>query len=219
MQIRYLLLPPVPHGKGSHILGGQRQVGGDAEEHIRGEYVDGRFDEAHIAVGRLDEDLRLLVFEHPLFQKFQFPVQLGAAGRQVAVEAEVLPVEARSHQGEQDGRRAHQRHDLDAPLVRGLHHKGAGVGHAGAAGFGEQADVLALFGIFQEAGALFGRGVLGDLVEGEFAEGLRRVGLFDEAPGGFGALGDENIQAVEDVDNILWEGVGCVFAQGRGDEV
>ena len=101
----------------------------------------------------------------------------------------------------------------------GLHDEGAWVGHARAARLGKQADVLSFFGIFQKPGAFFGRCMLGDLVKGEFAEGFYRIGLPDEPPGSLGALGDENVQSVEDVDDILGKSMCYAFAQGSGDEI
>ena len=193
MQIRHLLLPPVPYGQRAHILRGQRQVSSNAKEHIRRKSIHSRFNEGFIAVGRFNKNLRLAVFENPLLQKLQFFVQLGAAGWQVAVEAEVLPVEARGHQAKQDGRRADQGHHLNASLMGRLHYKSAGVCYPRTAGLGEQADVFTLFGVFQETGAFLRGCVLGDLVERELAEGFHRIRLLNEAPGGLGAFGDENI--------------------------
>jgi len=67
---------------------------------------------------------------------------LGFLGRQVAVEGEALAAQTRGHQRQQNRRRTDQRDDGNAFAVRGHDQRRAGVGHRGAARFGQQADIV-----------------------------------------------------------------------------
>lgn len=219
MQIRHLCLAPLCDGERAHVLGGQGKVRRNAKQHIGGKGVDSRFNQAHIPIGRFNENLRLGMLEHPLLQKFELFLQLRLFGRQVAVEAKVLPVHAGSHQPQQNRRRPNEGHYLNTPLMCRLYDNSAGVSDARAAGFGEETYVFALFGISQEALPVLRGRMLGNFVKGQLTEGLNGVGRLDKAAGGLGALGNEDIQPVQDINDVLRQCVFCAFSERGGDEI
>ena len=64
----------------------------------------------------------------------------GGVNGKVAVEFELLAVEAAGHEGEEDGAGADEWADGGASLLRDGGEELAGVGDAGAAGFANQSD-------------------------------------------------------------------------------
>jgi hypothetical protein len=61
--------------------------------------------------------------------------------------------------------------------------------------------------------------MLGNFVKGQLTEGLYRVGLLDKPAGGLGTLGNEDIQPVQDVNDVLRQGMYRPFSKRCGDEI
>ncbi len=96
-----------------------------------------------VAIGRLDEELRLVARARIAFHAPQCVRARFGLDRKVPVEREALPVHAGGHQREQDCRRSHQRNHAKARVVRRRNERRAGIRHAGAAGVRQQTDVRA----------------------------------------------------------------------------
>ena len=89
-----------------------------------------------VAVRRFDEKLRLMFAVHPLFEGFQ---PLGTFTRfdgKIAVESETLPVESRSHNGQDDRRGAHQRNDFQVLSLGNGNNICSRIGYSRTTGFG-----------------------------------------------------------------------------------
>ena len=87
-------------------------------------------EQPQISVRSLDEQLRLSLGPGPLLEAADRLSPLGVLDGQIAVECERLPVEARSHQREQDRRRADQRRYADSVPVGQRRQVGSRIGHA-----------------------------------------------------------------------------------------
>jgi len=93
---------PVRHASARDGLAGERQVDRDADERRWCAGRQQRVEQGAVAVGRLDENLRLLCLAGLQFEISQALCALGGVDGQVALERETLPVQARGHQREQD---------------------------------------------------------------------------------------------------------------------
>ncbi len=140
--------------------------------------------------------------------------------RQITVEGETLADHARGHQRQQDGGGAHQGADRDAVIVRQAHQFGAGVGHGGTAGLGQQAHVEAVKQGAQQAFEFAVAGVLVEFQQGQLLNGGDRRQLLEEGPGGLGVFDDEGAQAGADAACFVGQHpLQRAVAQGRGNQV
>ncbi len=210
---------PLRHGTRADPFGIEGEVAGDAERSGRRQRLQHRFEEGHIAVGRLDEQLGVAVALHLLLQAAQDAHELVFLARQIAVEGELLSVEARGHQCQQERRRAYKRHHLDAFLVCLTHQQGPGVGHRRAARFGQQPQRVALPHRSEQPPDRVRRGVFVQLFDVQFGDGKGRIGRFDEAACRPRTLGHEMAQRMQVPDDVGRDGVDGLLAQGRRDEV
>ena len=103
-----IILQPLAGGEGADGLGGEGEVAGDTDEGLR-RHLGGQLGEEFVvAVGCLDEYLRLVVAEDALLDALEGFLPLLDVEGEVAEEGEVLPVEPRGHEAEDDGARAHE---------------------------------------------------------------------------------------------------------------
>lgn len=58
-----------------------------------------------------------------------------------------------------------------------------------------------------------------DFVKSQFVEWFDWIGSFDELVGCFSMFGNEDIQVVQDINDLLWQCVYCVFFKWGGDEI
>ena len=93
-----------------------------------------------VAIGRLDEDLRLALAARALLERSDAARPLARLARQVTAEREALAFEPRGHERERDRARPDERHDAEACRVRRFHERRAWIGDRRAAGLGEQAE-------------------------------------------------------------------------------
>ena len=98
-------------------------------------------EERVVAVRRLDEDLRLLRGRAERASSSRIAAAArGGSHRQVAREAEALPLEAAGHESQQDRGRAGERHDAKPLRVGGGDQLRAGVGHRRRAGLRQEPE-------------------------------------------------------------------------------
>ena len=194
-------------------------AGGDTESRFGG---TGRKDvgkEFGVAVGRLDEELRLVFVARTGFQLFEALGARAAVDGKIAVEGKALSVEARRHHGEENARGAYQRHDAQAFLLGDGHQVGTGIGHRGAAGFADHAHVFALAQGSEKGGEARAVGVLAHFVEGECVDVDVAVYGFEKAPCRADFFDDEVANGAHDVGigSREYAVVGRV-AEGDGNE-
>ena len=136
------------------------------------------------------------------------------------MEGEALPVQSGGHQCQQDGGGADQRHDADAAAMRQVDQVRAGIGDAGAARLGDDADILAGQQGSEQAFEFAGFGVL---VERGEVQRLDRVLGFEgreELARGLGLFHDEVLQLARDVDDMLRQYLfGRCVAQRAGEQI
>lgn len=143
-----------------------------------------------VAVGRLDEELRLVFVARTGFQLFEALDACTAVDGKVAVEGKALAVEARRHHGEENARGADQRHDAQAFLLGDGNQVCTGIGHGGAAGLTDHAHILPFAQRTEKRREARVIGVLAHFVEGErvdvdvavygFEKASRRADFFDD---------------------------------------
>ena len=94
---------------------------------------------AQVAVGRLDEELRLVLGVGTALKRLEARAAFTAIGGQVAVEGKALSVETAGHDGEHHAARADEGHHLEALLLSDADDVGPRVGNGGTARFGDDA--------------------------------------------------------------------------------
>ncbi|EEF27495.1 conserved hypothetical protein [Ricinus communis] len=214
---------PLRGGHRADGFGWQAEVGRHAHQRARRAGCHQRVQHGGVAVGRFDEQLRLLFLARALFQVLDALGALGGVGRQVAVEGEALPVQAARHDGQQQRRWPDQRPHRNLVLVRQPHQVGAGIGHRRHAGFRHQAAILAGQQRRQQVAQRGGRGV--DVEFGDFdflhrlAQRMPGADQLEEGARGLGVFRDEVIKLGGDVLHLFGQHVGERFglAQGVGD--
>src|SRR5690349_13531079 len=121
----------------------EREIRRNAQPRARRQRFARRAQQRDVAIRRFNEDLGAPLRARLLLERTQrIDPRLDLDG-QVTVEAEVLAAQARRHQGEQDRRRTHERHDANRVFVGSFDEWRAGIGDAGASGIRKQADVRA----------------------------------------------------------------------------
>ncbi len=174
-----------------------------------------------VAVGCLDEYLRLLLGIGSLLQPVQTLGTLGRLYGQVAVEGEALSVEARSHDREDDGRRTDERNDAQSATLCQCHDIGTGVGNGGTSGFGYDTDRQTFFLQRLQVTAYGSSGsVFVQLAEGERINVHVLVHLAQEAACGAHVLDDKVLYGGYDiVVESRQHTIKRRVAKGHGDEV
>ena len=142
MELGRVVEPEARHA-GADVLGGQGEVAGHADARGGLHPFGQECQQFVVAVGGFDEDLCLVVAVDTGFDGFELLEEFVLVDGGIAVEGEVLPVEARGHERQEDAGGAHERHDFDVFAVGHLGDKVAGVGHTGQPGFAHEADVVA----------------------------------------------------------------------------
>jgi len=98
---------------------------------VSGLHSSNSLEQLVVAVGRLDENLRLVEPARSFLEFANARVPFRERLRQVAIEGEPLTIQAGAHEGEHDGRRSHQRYDLHAQAMSATDEIGARVGYRG----------------------------------------------------------------------------------------
>ena len=143
MEVRWWCRAPAGDGEGANVFVRAGEVGGDAESRGEAASREEGGEELVVAVGGFNKDLSTVRAGGFAFEVSDGGGSGGGVDGEVAVELELLAVEAACHEGEEDGTRADEGADDGAGLVGDAGEELAGVGDAGAAGFGEDTDGLA----------------------------------------------------------------------------
>ncbi len=215
------VVEPLAGEAGPDVLGGKGEVGGDTDAgewlQLMGEIVE----ELVVAVGGLDEDLRLVVAVDGHLDALEKGVALAQFDGCIAVEGEVLSVESGGHEGQHDAAGPHEGHHLDAAALGFGGDEGAGVGDTGEAGLGHETDVAVVLDDGVEvADEVGGGGVLVELEELNLVEAGGGVAhALEVAPCGALVLYDEGGAGVEQLTVVGRErGIGVFVADGDGEE-
>lgn len=140
MQVGRSRLLPLCDGFGADVFIGGGEIGRDTQTGGGAAGGEQGFDQLVVTIGRFDKDLgavEALGFGLEVFYSF------GTAGNvygQIAGEAELLTVEAATHQGKQYAAGADERMYGYACLVGGFGEDLAGIGDTGAACLADKAD-------------------------------------------------------------------------------
>ena len=126
---------------GSDQLIGLEQIGSNRQSGIFIAGSNQLFEKPQVPIRRFDEYLGLILGLCPFFEVADGPYTFGRFDRQVSVEGEGLSVLAGSHQGQNDGGRAHQRNDFDFMLMGEGDQIGTRIGHSRNSGFGEYTGI------------------------------------------------------------------------------
>ena len=173
-----------------------------------------------VAVGRLDEQLRLPVARRGGLQPPQGVAARLRLHRQVAVKRKALAVHARGHQGQQQRRGPDQRHDGDAVAVRGRDQQRTRIGDPGTARVGEEAQVVSRQRRGEQLGAAPGVRCRADLDHADRLQRQCRCQRLEELPRRLGALDHVEREPARDFDRALRQHVGRRGdAEEAGDEV
>ena len=179
------------------LLGGQS--GGHTEARLGRTGGKNVGKEPRVAVGRLDEQLRLALLTGTGFELFEAFGAQAAVDGQIAVEGKALPVEARGHHGQQQARRPDERHHAEPFALGNGHDVGTRVGHGRTTGFADDAHAFALAQWGEEGGETGGVGVLPHLVEGEAVDVDGALDGFEETAGGTDFFDNEVADAEDDL--------------------
>lgn len=181
---------PLLHGEGLDVFGGGGEVAGDGEERARVEGLKHFFQEFLVAVGGFDEYLGAIFLCGLPFVVAEGFGAFGGFDGEVAVEGEGLPVQPGGDERQQDGGGANEGHDGVAVAVSQSHEFRTGVGNAGTAGFGDDADV-ALREVGEACLDVFLPGMFVEFEESPFFQPDAGVGFFQETTGVFGVFAGE----------------------------
>ena len=135
MEIGRWRFAPFSDGEGANVfvragkVGGDRQAGGGAAGGEEG------CEELVIAVGGFDKELGTVLAGGFAFEVSDGGGSAGGVDGEIAVEFELLAVEAAGHERKKDGAGADEGADGGAGLVGDSGEELSGVGDAGAAGF------------------------------------------------------------------------------------
>ncbi len=162
---------PLRDGLGTDHLILAGEVGGYAKSEIGGTDRHDGVEKMVVAVGCLDENLRLMIFQAHRLQLFETSFSIGLLHRQIAMEGEILTALSGGHKGQHDGGRPYQRHHLDAHPVRLGHHQMPRVGHARHARIRQQSHMLPLQTGLQELLHIQRLVVLVEMKEGKVVDG------------------------------------------------
>ena len=136
------------------------------------------------------------------------------------MEGEALAAQARGHQRQQNRRRADQRDDRNAFAMRGQDQRRAGVGHGGAARFGQQADIVPGLERRQQRRDGGGRGVFVEFLDVQRLDRLRMAHRLEVRACGFGAFDDEVVEPARDREGVRRQaGVRADRPQRHRDQV
>lgn len=122
------------------VFRGACKVDGDAET---GSGATGRKEggeELVVTVGRLDKELGAAKARGFGFEIPDSPGSRRVVDREIPIELKLLPVQAAGHEGQKNGARADEGANGRAGFVGDRGEELAGVGDAGATGFGKDAD-------------------------------------------------------------------------------
>ena len=176
---------------------GRRQIDGHRKTRLRPECPKQLPEELLVAVGSLDEELRLAFGLRTAFEAADRLHPFGRLDGQVAVEGERLPVEPRGHDGQDDGRRPDERHHADTVAVARLDDQCPGIGDARHARFRDNPRRAALNERFHQLFDLTpGDGMFVQLAELQRVDRPRDAGLRQEAPRRTGVLDDEVVERI-----------------------
>jgi hypothetical protein len=131
---------PAGDREGANIFPGAGEVGGNAETGGGAAGGEEGGEKLVVAIWSFDKELSTVGASGFAFEVSDGGGSGGAFDGEVAVELELLAVEAAGHEGEEDGAGADEGADGGAGLVGDGGEELAGVGDAGAACFADQSD-------------------------------------------------------------------------------
>jgi len=146
---------PFSDGEGANVFVGAGEVCGDGQASGGAAGGEEGSEELVVTIWGFDKELSTVRAGGFGFEVSDGCGSGGAFDGEVAVEFELLAVEAASHEGEEDGTGADEGADGGAVLVGEGDEELAGVGDAGAAGFGEDTDGLIFYDFLPENGLHF----------------------------------------------------------------
>ena len=218
MEFRRVGEPQTGHAC-ADVLGGVCKVAGYANACGGHEAGCKEGKEFVVAVRGFDEYLGLAVAIDSRLDGFKAGGEFVGIDGWIAVEGEVLSVEAGGHECEDDAAGAYEGQDFDALTVSHGSDDAAGVSNAGYAGFAHEANVPA-FGYGVEVVGYIGYGgVFVEFEEDGFVDNSVIAHAFEVAPGGAGVFNDEGAASVEHLAVVGWKrGVGRAVAYGNGEQ-
>ncbi len=135
---------PFLHRVGAYPFVGGGDACGNAQAGLRTERSAEHVEQFGVAIGCLNEELRLTLMLRTLLQLFHALHTLGIVDGQVAIEGKTLTVQSARHHGKYHARGTHQRDYPITPLLGYRHHIGTRVSHSRAPCLADYAYRLSL---------------------------------------------------------------------------
>jgi hypothetical protein len=209
---------PAGDGEGADVFSWAGEVRGDGEPGGGAAGGEEGGEELVVPVWGFDKELGAVVACAVGFEGSDGSRAAGGVDGEVAVELELLAVEAAGHKSEEDGTWADEWADGGAGFVGDGGEELAGVGDAGAAGFGEDADG----GAARQRGAKgaedFGFGLV-DSVPLVLVYDHFFPEHFDVTAGGAFVFDEEDGAGFDGVEDIGGEGSKGLLIEVGGDEI
>ena len=189
---------PFLDGLGLDVFALAGDVGGNAKLGLRTAILHDVLHHLVVAIRSLDEELCLVFGINATFQCLDALSPFTRFDRQISMESEALPVEARAHDREYDGRRTYQRHHLQVLSLGYRHDIGSRVGHRRTSGFGNHPHGCSCLQRLQVTGYVFGRSMLVERIEREFIDVDASFHLLQETTCRTYILDNEMLDAEDD---------------------
>ncbi len=197
---RHRCASPVRHASCRHQFVGEAQLAGDSDPRSRPQGGGHRVEQLLCPIGRLDHEDGLVASGRTLFECAQPIGPCLSIDRKIAGETEVLPIHAGCHQGQEQGARTDQRHDLNPLGVRQRNETGPRIGHRRTPGLRQQSGVDAGQRRCEQSGQCVRRCVFAQLADVQLLDRCRQRQSLEDCPGGTGVLGHEMGQRRHDLD-------------------
>lgn len=194
---------PLRDGLGTNHLILAGEVGGHTEAEIGGTDRHDGVEQVVVAIGRLDENLCLMIFQAHRLQLFESSLSIRLFHWKISMESKILTAQSGGHEGQHDGGGPHERHHLDAqPMCLG-HHEMSGVGYARHACIRQQSHIFPFQTGLQELFQIQRLVVLVEMKEGKIVDGSGDAQRLQETALGAHIL--HNI-VIDFIDNLTVKG-------------
>ena len=195
-------LAPLRDGLGTDHLILAGEVGGYAKSKIGGADRHDGVEEMVVAIGRLDENLCLMIFQAHRLQLFESSLSIRLFHWKISMECKILTAQSGGHESQHDGGGPHERHHLDAHPVRLGHHEMSGVGHTRHTRIGKKSHMMPFQTGLQELLHIQRLVVLVQMKEGKVVDGSGDAQRLQETA--FGAHIFYDVE-IDFVDNLTVE--------------